>query len=326
MSYARFTIDVSSLLVDEVHVGVGYDSLQNFLSFWREYGVFVALGQDLMLLQSKVPLEIRKQLDAVIKHMHIYVNRFERHSSVDIGTVLADVANGTFDTLDRAKLELIGITSDLYEELNKNPSRLSFYLRPTREEICRITNLHLSETKRRLDDLRSTDVETDVPAPQVWKSKLRPIFVANNLVTVIDQYALFNFARASEPRDVGLGFLINQLVAEKGKLAAVDIHTASRNLSDADAAIKKLAEFSRSIGVKNLNIYIASQEVAQDIMHDRSVIGVDHTIDIGSGLELLDAAPRKRSVSYAFKKMTPERSHSFHRLRNACRNMKTLRF
>jgi hypothetical protein len=325
MTYARFSVDTSAFQVHEMHVGVGYSAFAHFLRFWREYGVFVALNRDFLPLRQILPDDLRKKFDAVAKHMQHHANRVE-YSSIDIGAVLSDIANGTFENLDRANLRVIGILDDLYAALSPNKGNPSFPLRRAREEICRIRDLMLTETKSQLDELRATDVAPEVPAQQVWEDKLRPLFEANYLISVVDPYALLNLFKEPDPLHSGLGFLLAAVTREQGRIGAVEIHTSLRDVKKPDEAIGKLAAFCNVINAKSVDIFIADRTIAQQLMHDRFFIGTDHTIDVGRGLDLLSAAPRRQPISFAFKPMTRDRSHNYLLLRNARRGMRALNF
>src|SRR5262249_35447051 len=131
-----------------------------------------------------------------------------------------------------------------------------------------------------------------------------------------------DLVRERNPVNSGLGFLLRQIGREKGSVARVDLLTSLRGTRKyTEDPVRILRDFSSSVDVKNVNIFISDQASAESLMHDRFIIGAEHTIDIGRGLYLLSAAPRHQPTTFAFKLLTDERNRAFHLLRNARRRM-----
>ncbi|MEJ1967780.1 MAG: hypothetical protein WDN03_03950 [Rhizomicrobium sp.] len=325
MTYARFTIDTNAFQFTQpdVHLGAGHSAFEHFLQFWLEYGIFVALNH--IPLRETLPDDLRKKYDFVYKKVQHFSKRLE-HSDMSFDAVIGALSTGDYSAIDNLNLHVIGILEGLYEEVRPSPKDLTFRVR-AREEICRIRDLLLTDTRKKIERLRAADIPPEQTPANVWRDKLLPLFASTNLICVVDPYALANLLKEKDPHSAGLGFLINRIAQEHQNLGHVEIMTSFRSpKSKHEEEVARLLNFCGKAKLKNATILVADQATAEQVMHDRFIIGADHTIDVGRGLDILNAPPRKQSIAFSFKQMTDARAYTYHVLRNARRNMRSFSF
>ena len=199
---------------------------------------------------------------------------------------------------------------------------------PRQEVLVEIARGHHLSSTCRVQDLR--ELATKVVGPignpdQIWEQRLRKHAMHSTSVAVVDKFAIENRQ--------GLHLLLEKLVTDGwqsgAKTQTVDVYSSYKQFHGqgpgSPSSIRSELEaeavrISNKLNSQVLNVQVNVNLLHQaDVPHDRWIRFDKNIIELGKGLEILEAN-RKQAFSFQLKREDAEREKQESYLRSLCKN------